>query len=86
MKRTLTALAILVVPFAGVGYGLLLAWRYLTRRDDVLTAATMRQIHRDSNQADMVRALDEIPRGRRRVVPEQPSSGHTAFSREVPRG
>lgn len=83
--RVLRLLAIILVPGALVAYGIAAAFRYVFHGEsDRLTDETMRQIHRDSNQADMLRELDEIPRGRRTVI-DGPPAAHRAFSREVPR-
>lgn len=72
MRRSLAALAILLVPGALLLAGLVAAWRYVFHRDDVLTDATMRKIREDADRAARLRELDEIPRGRRRGVVDGP--------------
>lgn len=63
------AILAVVIPGALVVAGMVAAWRYVFgRRDDVLTAETLRRVRRDAEMAARVRELDETPRGRRTVL------------------
>lgn len=81
MRRSLAALAILLIPGALLVAGLLAAWRYVFHREDVLTDATMRKIRQDADMAARLRELDEIPRGRRTVIDGPRASAMSAHSR-----
>src|SRR5207244_3269518 len=73
MRRAFAILAILLLPGALVLAGLVAAFRYVFRREEILTAETMRRINEDAERSARLRDMDdELVRGKRPVVADEP--------------
>lgn len=83
MRRALYLTALILVPGAAVGRGLLAAWRYITEQDD-LTDQTMNRIRADCWKAEQAREWAEAPVIQRSVmdVPRKSSALSRPWSAE----
>jgi len=84
VRRFLYLAAVLLVPFAGVAYLLVLGWRWF-HREERLSEATMRDILARERLAESVRELDEMPRGKRTVLDGPPPRRNVAYQQARPR-